>query len=70
MSYLKANIFWKNIMRNTLTKAGTFRRVKEIKNKRSVKSEKFVFLKLTGLLLTIVAAAVLFVWFAAWWSGI
>jgi hypothetical protein len=60
MNYLRANIFWKNLLKNSLPKATGRRKEKAFKTSGPIKTEKSLFLKLLGVLAAIIAAAVLY----------
>lgn len=66
MNYLRANIFWKNLLKNSLPSATGLRKEKTLKTGRPIKTEKSLFLKLMGVLAVIIAAAVLYSLIAVW----
>ena len=66
MNYLRAHIFWKNLLKNSLPGAAGRRKEKGFETSRPVKTEKSLFLKLMGVLATIIAAAVLYSLIARW----
>lgn len=66
MNYLRANIFWKNLMKNAIPGVSGVRREKEKKDNGPKKAEKSLFLRLLVVLAAIVAAALLYSLIAAW----
>jgi hypothetical protein len=67
VSYLKANIFWKNFIKNVLPKAESFRIEKGSAVNKRERGEKSISLKLLGLLIAIIGAALLLSAIGAWW---
>ena len=66
MNYLRANIFWKNLLKNSLPRPTGRRKEKVSGTSRPIKTEKSLFLKLIGVLATIIAVAVLYSLIAIW----